>query len=290
MKTINISQKRFSTLEKMELSKEIITSESIIYKFDYQNSPKIFKKLFNIDGLLFANKLYTVEMLNTFKDILPEVLAIPDYMISINHIISGFTVPKIDGIPLTMVLKDKKVELEEIKKLLKQIGELLNKLKAIRKNADNQCLKDFFLNDLHESNFVVDENGKLHAVDLDSCKIANNQIAASLYLTSYDFIKYNKKYKRKGDMIIPSEDTDLYCYYMIIFNYLFGRRIGMFSIEEFYRYLSYLEDIGFDHELLECFYKITEPCPNVNPMDYLESLSCSQVGRARENVYKLNRK
>ncbi|UKI28760.1 MAG: hypothetical protein L6V78_07850 [Clostridium sp.] len=56
-------------------------------------------------------------------------------------------------------------------KYLKDIGTILEKMDEVRKYAE---LEDFYLNDLHEGNFIVDEEGTLRVIDLDSCKIAGN--------------------------------------------------------------------------------------------------------------------
>lgn len=215
---------------------------------------------------------------------------LPDYLISINHETVGFTSPKIDSVNLSLVLENKKILLEEKKKHLQAIGELLSKMSDIRENTD---LKDFFLNDLHASNFVIDKNDILRAVDLDSCKIADNKIFPSLYLTNYNFMKYEiygKYEKNNNDSIIPNEATDLYCYYMVILNFLLEGKIHLYSIEEFYLYLNYLEYIGVSKELINCFYSIFDTGSNINPVPFIETLTDEQVGRARENVYKLNRK
>lgn len=288
MKTINISKKAFLNLKPLELPDKITCSESKIFHLMYRNQNKIFKKLYINKGSSFANKLYTVEMLDHYHSILPDTLVIPDYLISINHETVGFTSPLIDGVNLSLVLENKKISLEEKKKHLKDIGVLLSKMNSIRENTE---LKDFFINDLHASNFVVDKEGNLKAVDLDSCKIADNKIFPSLYLSSYNFMKYEifGKYEKRNDTIIPNEATDMYCYYLVILNFLLEGKVHLYTLEEFYLYLNYLEYIGISKELVNCFYSIFDTGANINPASYLETLTDKQVGRARENVYKLNR-
>lgn len=290
MKTINISEKTFNNLKPLILSNKIHNGEAQIFDYHYHNQAKVLKKLYNNKGYNFANKLYTVEMLDAFRELMPDSLVIPDYLVSVNHETVGFTSPKIDGINLSLVLENKKILLVEKKKYLKTIGELLSKMNSIRENTE---LKDFFLNDLHSSNFVVDKKGVLRVVDLDSCKIADNKIFPSLYLTCYKFIKYKiygKYEKNEYNIIIPNEETDLYCYCMVILNFLLGEKIHMYSLEEFYLYLNYLEYIGISKELVNCFYRLFDTGPNINPEPYIETLTDEQIGRAREIVYKLNRK
>lgn len=228
-------------------------------------------------------------MLDTYCDLLPDSFVIPDCLVSVNHETIGFTSPLIDGVNLSLVLENKKILLEEKKKHLKAIGDLLLKMSAIRENTE---LKDLFLNDLHASNFIIDKKGSLRVVDLDSCKIADNKIFPSLYLSNYNFMKYEiyEKYEKVNDVVIPSEATDLYCYYMVILNFLLEGKVHLYSFAEFYLYLNYLEYIGIDKELINCFYSIFDTGSSINPALYLESLTLEQVGRSRENVYKLNRK
>lgn len=101
---------------------------------------------------------------------------------------------------------------------------------------------------------------------------------------------YGKYEKNSKDTIIPNEDTDLYCYCMIILNFLLGNKVHLYSLAEFYLYLNYLDYIGVSKELINCFYSIFDLRPNINPFFYIETLTDEQIGRARENVYKLNRK
>lgn len=76
MKTINISKKIFDNLRPLELSDKIKCSEAKIFDFRYRNHDKVLKKLYNNKGGVFANKLYTVEMLDTYKELFPDTLVV----------------------------------------------------------------------------------------------------------------------------------------------------------------------------------------------------------------------
>jgi len=58
-------------------------------------------------------------------------------------------------------------------------------------------IKDFYLNDIHENNFVIDRNtDSVGVVDIDSCKINGNYTFGSRYLFPMSMIANNSKYKR----------------------------------------------------------------------------------------------
>lgn len=288
MKIISLSKNRFEKLEKLKLSREIFNTESIIYDFNYRGSKKILKTLYLLNGPTFANKLYTIEMLDSNKENLPSSFYIPDCLCSVDSKIIGFTVPKIEGTNLSVILKSNKVEYKEQLYYLKKIGELLNQLHNIRKYTP---LKDIYINDLQDSNFMVDNSNKeLKVVDLDSCKICSNYPSASRFLTSKAIVKGISKYKLNEDnhsngYIIPNEDSDLYCYCMIILNYLYGDSVYTMRIDEYYEYLNYLEHVGINKELINIFSKVVANCKNENPLNYLDSLTLEQICRSKQIVY-----
>ena len=165
-------------------------------------------------------------------------------------------------------------------------------------------ISDFYINDLHESNFIVDKDDNVMVIDIDSCKINGNGIFNSKYLSSKSFISEIYKYQKNGsnpkyktyedgyhkyslDMsgaFVPDENTDLYCYIIVILNFLYGDNISRFNLEEFYSYIEYLQTIGVDKELLDIFDKIVSESTNENPYILLDSL-LPFIGRANYHVY-----
>jgi len=290
MKIITLSKKKFQELERLELSREVFNTEAKIYDFNYRGQKKILKTLYTLNGYTFANKLYTLEMLDSYKEYLPSSFYIPDYLCTVDSKVIGFTVPKIEGTNLTDILNSKNIDYKEQIYYLKKIGEILNQLHNIRKYTP---LKDIYINDLHDSNFIVDNNNReLKVIDLDSCKICSNEPFPSRFLTEKSIIKYIDKYKINEDKhsdgyIVPNSDSDLYCYSIIILNYLYGNRINNIDIEKFYEYLNYLEAISVNKELINIFSKLlVANCKNENPLNYLDSLTSEQIYRAKESVYK----
>ena len=168
MKVIRLSKKAFNNLELLNIPREILNTEGKVYNFPYRDNAKVFKQLYHQQGLVFASKLYTLEMLDDNKEYLPENFYIPDYLVTVADTIEGFTVPYIEGINLAIVLKSKMQCKEQIY-YLKKVGEVLEQMHNIRTYTP---LTDFYLNDLHEGNFVVNpKKREINVVDLDSSKI-----------------------------------------------------------------------------------------------------------------------
>lgn len=293
MKTINISEKRLCSLEPLKLSKHVFSTESRVYNLDYRGSKKVVKILFNDKGPLFAQKLYTVEMLDHYKNYLPESFLCPDNQISISGNVRGFTIPYFEGVNLADLLNDKSVDEKEKIYYLTKIGEILNQLKNIRKYSP---LKEIYINDLYESNIIINPNNKeLRIIDLDSCKILNNGAFPGRRLNKNPFLEdKNHKYiydtEEEHGFIIANENSDLFCYNVMILNYLYGQNILTMSTDEFYKYLKYLESIDFDKDLLGCFKKLAATCDNQNPYYLLDSITYKQTYKAKKIVYDASKK
>ena len=291
MQAISMSQNKYKQLTKMNLPKEVFNTEAIIYDFRYKGEEKVFKKLLNNMGVNLANKLYTLEMLDVNRKYLPENLCIPDYLTIVGGVVEGFTMPKIEGINFSTTLKNKNITIEEKIYYLKKIGELLHQLEQIRKYTP---FNDFYLNDIHESNFIVNPYKKtITAVDLDSSRVCSKANFASRYLTPLALLNNVKdKYKIIEDnssclgYVEADSNTDLYCYIIMILNYLYGENINNLNLGDFYNYLTYLEKIGINKELIEIFKNIVSNKDNENPYDLLDTLTTEQVARSRKIVYK----
>lgn len=293
MKVTNISKKKFDDLEKIELTGRALGTEGEMFILTFPNGKeKVLKRLYSSEGLTFANKLYTLEMLDVYREYIPEYFILPDSLVSIGRRIEAFTCNKVEGENLSNILYNPKISSSEQLRLLKQVGNIIEQMAYIRKNTP---LKDFYLNDLHEANFMVSsKTGQVHPIDLDGCKIANNKTFASKYLSPYSLFNETEltKYEINKDTespgyIVPNEDSELYCYSMCILNYLLGDNINNFKLEKFYEYLYYLETIGINRELLNSFEILVTNSPNVNPSNYLASITQEQVAKAKNKIFKL---
>lgn len=290
MNIISISTKEFAELMPLTLAKEVMNAESTIYDFQYRGEHKILKELRNLSGPIFATKLYTIEMLDTYREYLPESFYIPDNLVSINQTISGFTVPFAEGENLASVLVDPNVSIKEQVYYLKQIGGILDQLKMIRKYTP---VKDLYLNDLHESNFIANSKNKaIRVVDLDGCKIGGNLALTSRYLSPLALLnEVRGKYQLNTNpdspgYIVADENSDLYCYNMMILNYLYGSNVNNMDIADFYDYLTYLSDIGMEPDLINSFRMLLHSCNNRNPAPELDSITKEQFLLAKKKVYR----
>ena len=323
MKIVTLSKKQYERLLPLDIPREVFNTEARMFRYTTpRREEKVVKSLFNTEGESFGGKLYTIEMLARNAEYLPESFVTPDSLLSVRDNIVGFTLPYVEGINLATILNNPKLSAKEQLYYLKKVGELLQQLKNIREYTP---LTSIFLNDLHEANFIVNPKKRsIYAIDLDSCKIGNNICFSSRFLTPFSLAatvpqKYRENVDENGPgYIIPDENTDLLCYNLMIMNYLKGANVDTVSnnsilnhystisnmsiaeIEnlsyeerlslEFYEYLNYLDALGINHELLDCFNRILSTVPNENPVNYLDTLTTEQIARARENVYKLTKR
>lgn len=281
MNTISISKNRYQNLEKYQLPSSVFNSEAQMYVLPIKNKwetvNKILKRLYVTSGPMFGNKLETINSLIDFqKEIdIPEIV-FPERVAVVNSQVVGYTMELVDSINLETALRSCDVDSETKIKYLKQIGEILEKMKLVRKFTS---VKDFYLNDMHENNFIIDtKTDNIRVVDIDSCKINGNMAFGSRYLSPMSMIRNIPKYKREtdgrcGGFFTPTEETDLFCYNLMILNTLFGGGFQRVSLEDFYSYIEYLYSIGVPIELVDIFEKIVSNNHNENPYELLDSLT-----------------
>lgn len=297
MKVINISKNRFQNLEKYQLPPSVFNSEAQMYilpiKNKWETIYKILKRLYVTSGPMFGNKLETINSLIDLEgeiDI-PEIV-FPERLAIVNSEAVGYTMELVESINLETALRSYDVDAETKIKYLRQIGEILEKMKMVRKFTS---VKDFYLNDMHENNFVIDINSdNVRVVDIDSCKINGNITFGSRYLSPMSMIANIPKYKKEtdgrcGGFIKPSEDTDLFCYNIMILNTLFGGGFNRLTLEEFYNYIEYLYSLGVPLELIDIFEKIVSNNHNENPYELLDSLT-KVMKKSNKHVFSYVRK
>lgn len=307
METISLTKKRFESLSPYELPNYVYNTEGTLYVLPIKNrwasQLKLLKRLYLTNGLVFGNKLQTINSLIDNKEELDiEEIVFPEKIATVGGEIVGFTMPLIDSINLSTALRSNEIDNERKIKYLRQIGTILEKMKLRR---DYTSISDFYINDLHESNFIIDNDDNVKVIDIDSCKINGNGIFNSKYLSSKSFIREVYKYQKNNECnneygyhkystdmtgaFVPDENTDLYCYIMVILNFLYRSNIQNFTLQEFYDYLEYLQKIGVDQELLSYFEKIATCSDNVNPYELLDSL-IPYIGRSNYHVYSYYKK
>lgn len=321
MKVIPISKKKYEELTRLRLPRDVVSTEAILYRFNYHGEEKVFKNLLKLNGVSFANKQFTLSMLDEYRQIIPESFVLPDCLCTIQGKVSGFAMPYIEGINLESYLNNKNVKNEVKLFYIKKIGEILEQLDHVRNNS---TLDSIYINDLHASNFIVQPKTKeLKVVDTDSCRICDSKTMPARYLSplvllnfapinKYSIINkrmnvlevisededkydYNYDYKAELGYVEANKNSDLYCYAILLLNYLYGKPtetkggVSLMSLNTFSDYMFYLEKLGINKNLTNAFYKIISGADNENFYPYVESLTDEQVEKAKCKVFQENR-
>ena len=280
MKTIHINSRQLKKYKKLKLSKDIPNTESIIYEM---SDNKLLKVLFIKERESLASKLYTVSLLSDYEEkINIKELVIPQELVSIDGLVSGFTIPYIKGENLGEILKNPKVQTKTKIDLLKKIGLFIHKLE--KSHAGNI---NFNFGDLHPYNILVNKEG-LHFIDLDSSYLGTGYPQPGFYVSvSKELEKLPKKYNQteKG-IVIPNDNTDLYCYNMMILEFIAKEKIYRLKEEELYDYLEYLREVGYCDRLLDSFQRLYTKANNINPYECIDTLDDKLLGRGMYKVYE----
>lgn len=288
METINLTKKQYEKLKKLDLGREIVSTECVMHIIPSKNGwnyeTKLLKEFYYKEGRIFGNKLNTI---NTLINEVPKLgikeLILPDKLAVIDNTVIGFTMDYIENTNLFYKLNDYNVKRIDKIKYLKEIGVILEKIKKAR---DYYLIDKFYLGDIHEQNFIVDTDDRIRVVDLDSSYIgANNPFATKFLSTNKAILDLPNKYPKNDYIHIPNENTDILCYSMIILNYLSKYPINTLDIADFYNYLEYLRKQGYNYDLLSCFSKLYLQTSNENPYDLLDYIP-EDINMANYRIYE----
>ena len=293
MKTISLTRTQFEKLKRFNPGKDIINTEAELFIIgslrNKNNSRKLLKKFFVDEGEYFGRKLLNLNTLMNYREELSYVdeLVLPESLAIIAGQIIGYTMPLVEkSVNLQTVLFDDKIRLKTKLEYLKQIGSALQKVDDLK-----GIPYDFRIGDLREANFVIDENNNIRIVYVDSCYFSNNIPFGARYLTSSlstKLLDFPYKYKKfNEDLFIPTRDTDLYCFNMILLNTLSGVNMSAISTTSFYLYMNYLESIGINKNLLEAIESVYHNGNNQSTLPYLDELIDIEPYQANSKVYKL---
>lgn len=295
MEYINLSSRQIKRLAKLQLGKNVFATEATEYFYVDQSNKKPEMKVFKyFDDDMGKDKLERLIRYDRNRIILNDAVnefVLPEKIVKTDDINVGFTMPYIENTNLADFLQFKDVTNKTKLNYLKKIGEILNKLDSLRKY--NLDFNKFALGDLHEGNFIIDNNGDIKVIDLDSAYFGlDNELPAC---GKYLFTNWNleidvlqNKYQYTGqyyDLVVPDKNTDIYCYYMMILNFLYKGDVCNLSLEEYYDYLYYLEKIGISKEFTEGCRRIYYNADNINPSDYVNSLE-RYVNKSNKMVYQ----
>lgn len=275
MKTLVISKNKLESLEKYVLEKNINNTECKLYIWDGKVEKKMLKIFYINEGVYFGNKLLTINSLYDAKKKIniPE-LVMPEKLVIVKNNVVGYSMPFIEGRNLLNILSDYKVPISQKIEFLRQVGKIIEKVQ--NKSPYDQ---PFYLSDIHEANFIYDsKRNKVCAVDLDGCKIANNDPSPIKYLsTNPNMNNLTYKYIRNENGIYkPNANSELLCYILMILNTISHHQINRLNTYEFYSYIHYLRDLGFSYELLDCFNNIYTSANNTSPVELIEEIEYNQ--------------
>lgn len=277
MHVINLRMHELRKLKELPLEKGILNTEALMLVLNKKNSPDRVERVFKYldaqeDPEIMSKKLYTVTTLNQLSDY-QEIseLVIPDSIIYVNGKIGGFGLPLIKNHRnFGAFIHDDSIPLENKLFYMEKLGALIDKVERV-----NNSYNRFQFGDLNEFNFVIDQDNQIKAIDLDSAYLGVGEpLQMAYYLLKNQYVKsIPEKYKctDKG-IIIPTDNTDLYCYNMILLNILSGEVLYRLDINTYYEYLNYIKDLGLPDKLLEAFYRIYIPSDNINPREYLQDI------------------
>lgn len=287
MITYPLTQRQFRRLEEYELNLEVINTESILYIIKKNNSKHLLKRFFITEGEYFANKLYTLSLLiDKGESFGIDRLVLPESICTVDDTIVGSIMPFIENnTNMGNVLQSFKFSNEQKIKYLKEIGKMIEKI--IHKHRET----GFLLGDVHEYNFILNhDDNKVYAVDLDGCKVGNNKVMGVKYCDcNRNTRSLPKKYPVKDGYTKPTINSELLCYSHIVLNTIARIQTERLSIDEFYLYLQYLIDVGFNKEFIDIFANLYTGKDNYFPLELLDTIP-KDFGIAGYKVYEHVRK
>ena len=280
MKIRSYTEREFKKLKKFELHPSISHSECELFIIEdkeyWKKHHTLVKQFKQNSGEYFSNKLYTIHSLVDNADKLRiDELVLPSSLFAIDGEIQGYTMPFIEEhFNLGILLNSPMVSLSKKIIALKKIGELLEKIMKL-----DGLQGSFYLGDIHEGNFIYDiKKGMYRAVDLDSCKIGNNNPSSAQYLSLNRKLEdFPNKYPIFNmdqfiNFYINNENTTVLSYIYIILNTISKVKVHDLSVEDYYDYLQYLKDNGVSSELIDMFALIYTQSKNKIDIELLDSI------------------
>lgn len=223
------------------------------------------------------NKVYTlseIEQQEQDLKLVKELLIFKKIVLEKSHI-KGILLDKGYESNLRDFIVESDYSFNDLIIIFQNIGRVLENLEHIR-NEEGK-LKSFFIGDLHETNVLVDPiSKKIQICDIDSCKIGNNKPFLTAYLNfyfTYDYVLQNLSTKYLYNYsCVQNQNTDLYCYNVMILKNLFNIDIEFLSVKSFYKQLYSLKENGLPEPLFQIFLNLYNTVDNQNPYKLLDTI------------------
>ncbi len=280
MQEIALKESDISKLKKYPLDGIWSTeSEILYYKKDKNwNKSILIKKLFFTEEKKVQRKIDTIKTIQNSELSEYKELVLPEDIIVVGGINSGFTIPEVtDSDNLALILKNKRIHDRDKLKILKKIGRLIHRVE--------EQSQEFYFGDVQEFNFLVDKDGNIYVIDLDSSAVNRKTPLETKYIIIDKKTHSVNKYKvNKAGRSYPSKNIDIFCYNTMILNYLAGRSVTNFTDNEYYEYIEYLKKIGIPKSMVDIYLNNYTDKDNELVFDYLDEIP--SVPRADYTVFQ----
>lgn len=281
----NFNQREVNNMSGLNLN--TTNKESRLFLFGSAFSKKILKMFKIYNGEKFEKKLIVINGLINNQDKFDSRFILPKELASIDGQPVGYVMDYIENKNLESLLKSKDVSNYQKLFLLKEVGEILEYCKKLRQTYPD--LAQFYIGDLHEGNFIYNKKtGCLNIIDLDGCRFESTNPSIAKYLdTSVVIDSMRKKYPKTIEgTYMANENSDIYCYIMMILNLLYQGEVQKLSKEEYLNYLDYLSKTGIKNDLVDLFARVYEDEKNINPVYLLETINDFLMPYYSKDEYK----
>ena len=292
MEVLNLRMYNLRKLKELPIERGVFNTEALLLILKKNcikgtiNEDRVFKYLdAQEDEMIMSQKISTVMKLNSkneYKYI--ENLVIPDIMVVVNNSIVGFAMPLIRNHKnIGAIINNDKIDTTVKLYYLREIGNIIDK---VHRTEDPSFKLNF--GDLNEYNFILDRNKNVKVIDLDSSYTGEaNPLNCAYYLLKNKYLSMvNNKYKiASNGIILPTDNTDLYCYNMMILNAISGRSMFKEDIDVYYDYLNYLKSMDIDDNIIDSFSRIYVPVDNSNPKDYLDTIDKEKAKQLKFDTF-----
>lgn len=228
------------------------------------------------DNDICMDRMYVINELYDNKNIIGiEELVMPIERARIYNDNIACIYPYVPSYNFKNVINDSGVSVRDKINYLKQIGEILDKMDKVRRRGE---ISTFYLGDVHESNFIINKNtNRVNVVDMDSSKINFSSDNSSKYLYLCDSIYGIDKYKVREHFGVSvckiDKNTDIFCYIIIILNYILGIDMCSLDIKDYNICMEYLKDMGVSNSLVDILYRVYTSYDNINPYMLLDEFT-----------------
>lgn len=177
--------------------------------------------------------------------------------------------PLIKGETLENILYNENEVLKRKIDLLKKLGTILDGI--------NRYFKETRLafGDVHPGNFMVLDNDELLPIDIESINtpLVTTNSSPFIYFANKNLSDLDKYECNVMGKIMPSRETDIFSLIMISLRVISkSTSLWRAGTYEFFDYLDYLDSLGFNCYLLECFESIYLKTPSIDPTPYFETI------------------